>query len=218
MEPKGAPMIEFYCWPTPNGHKSTMFLEEVELEYTIHPVDISAGAEHRGIRDTQEVGLELIAASNGRVQRIVSSSLNRMILSPAGVNGCSTSLAASRARLSAIRSEEGLIDEMFGDSATRRLPMNRGRRVLRALQRTVDLPRAGVFAAPIAVLLNTITCVPVHAQQADVIEQKRLEAPIGHRQPRPRDLPPSVLKKGNNVSGPKALFDVGPDINICRGC
>ena len=36
-------MIEFYYWPTPNGHKSTMFLEEVELEYTIHPVYISAG-------------------------------------------------------------------------------------------------------------------------------------------------------------------------------
>jgi hypothetical protein len=25
-------------------------------------------------------------------------------------------------------------------------------------------------------------------------------------------------KKEDNVSGPKALFDVGPDINICRGC
>jgi hypothetical protein len=96
--------------------------------------------------------------------------------------------------------------------------MNRTRRVLRALHRTVGLPRAGVFAAWIAVLLNTITCVPVHAQQADVIEQKRFEAPIGHRQPRPRDLPPSVLQKENNLPGPKALFDVGPDINICRGC
>jgi hypothetical protein len=24
-------MIELYYWPTPNGHKITMFLEEVEL-------------------------------------------------------------------------------------------------------------------------------------------------------------------------------------------
>jgi hypothetical protein len=36
-------MIELYYWPTPNGHKITMFLEEAELPYRIYPVDISAG-------------------------------------------------------------------------------------------------------------------------------------------------------------------------------
>jgi GSH-dependent disulfide-bond oxidoreductase len=36
-------MIDLYYWPTPNGHKITMFLEEAELDYAIHPVDISAG-------------------------------------------------------------------------------------------------------------------------------------------------------------------------------
>ena len=36
-------MIDLYYWPTPNGHKITIFLEEAELEYRIHPVDISAG-------------------------------------------------------------------------------------------------------------------------------------------------------------------------------
>jgi GSH-dependent disulfide-bond oxidoreductase len=36
-------MIELYYWPTPNGHKVTMLLEEAELPYRIHPVDISAG-------------------------------------------------------------------------------------------------------------------------------------------------------------------------------
>jgi GST-like protein len=40
-------MIELYYWPTPNGHKITMFLEEAELEYTIHPVDISAGDQFK---------------------------------------------------------------------------------------------------------------------------------------------------------------------------
>ena len=39
-------MIELY-WPTPNGHKITMFLEEVELPYRIHPVDISAGDQFK---------------------------------------------------------------------------------------------------------------------------------------------------------------------------
>ncbi|KUO54276.1 MAG: glutathione S-transferase [Alphaproteobacteria bacterium BRH_c36] len=36
-------MIELYYWPTPNGHKITIFLEEAGLPYEIKPVDISAG-------------------------------------------------------------------------------------------------------------------------------------------------------------------------------
>jgi hypothetical protein len=40
-------MIELYYWPTPNGHKVTMFLEEAGLDYTIHPVDISAGDQFK---------------------------------------------------------------------------------------------------------------------------------------------------------------------------
>ena len=38
-------MIELYYWPTPNGHKITMFLEEAEVPYRIVPVDISSGAQ-----------------------------------------------------------------------------------------------------------------------------------------------------------------------------
>ena len=40
-------MIDLYYWPTPNGHKITMFLEEAELDYAIHPVDISAGDQFK---------------------------------------------------------------------------------------------------------------------------------------------------------------------------
>jgi GSH-dependent disulfide-bond oxidoreductase len=40
-------MIELYYWPTPNGHKITMFLEETGLDYTIRPVDISAGDQFK---------------------------------------------------------------------------------------------------------------------------------------------------------------------------
>jgi GST-like protein len=40
-------MIELYYWPTPNGHKITMFLEEAGLDYRIHPVDISAGDQFK---------------------------------------------------------------------------------------------------------------------------------------------------------------------------
>ena len=40
-------MIELYYWTTPNGHKVTMFLEEVELPYTIVPVNIGAGEQFK---------------------------------------------------------------------------------------------------------------------------------------------------------------------------
>lgn len=40
-------MIELYYWPTPNGHKITLFLEEAGLDYRIHPVDISAGDQFK---------------------------------------------------------------------------------------------------------------------------------------------------------------------------
>jgi len=36
-------MIELYYWPTPNGHKITMFLEETGTPYTIRPINIGKG-------------------------------------------------------------------------------------------------------------------------------------------------------------------------------
>ena len=38
-------MLDLHYWPTPNGHKVTLFLEEAGLEYRIHPVDIGKGAQ-----------------------------------------------------------------------------------------------------------------------------------------------------------------------------
>jgi len=38
-------MIELYYWPTPNGHKVTLFLEEAGLDYAIKPVDIGRGEQ-----------------------------------------------------------------------------------------------------------------------------------------------------------------------------
>jgi GST-like protein len=40
-------MIDLYYWPTPNGHKITMFLEETGLAYRIVPVDISSGDQFK---------------------------------------------------------------------------------------------------------------------------------------------------------------------------
>jgi GSH-dependent disulfide-bond oxidoreductase len=38
-------MIELHYWPTPNGHKITLFLEESGLPYTIEPVNIGRGQQ-----------------------------------------------------------------------------------------------------------------------------------------------------------------------------
>lgn len=38
-------MIDLHYWPTPNGHKITIFLEEAGLPYKLHPVDITKGEQ-----------------------------------------------------------------------------------------------------------------------------------------------------------------------------
>jgi len=40
-------MIDLYYWPTPNGHKVTLLLEETGLDYRIHPVNIGAGDQFK---------------------------------------------------------------------------------------------------------------------------------------------------------------------------
>jgi GSH-dependent disulfide-bond oxidoreductase len=58
-------MIEFYYWPTPNGHKITMLLEEGAVDYRICPVDISAGDQFKA---------EFLAISpNNRMPAIVDT-------------------------------------------------------------------------------------------------------------------------------------------------
>jgi GST-like protein len=38
-------MIDLYYWPTPNGHKITIFLEETGLEYNVVPINIRKGEQ-----------------------------------------------------------------------------------------------------------------------------------------------------------------------------
>ncbi|MGQ3887685.1 glutathione S-transferase N-terminal domain-containing protein [Legionella sp. CNM-1927-20] len=40
-------MIDLYYWPTPNGHKITIFLEECGLPYQIIPIDITKGDQFK---------------------------------------------------------------------------------------------------------------------------------------------------------------------------
>ena len=38
-------MIDFHFWPTPNGYKVSLFLEETGLPHTVKPVDIGKGEQ-----------------------------------------------------------------------------------------------------------------------------------------------------------------------------
>ena len=38
-------MIDFYYWPTPNGWKVSIMLEELGIDYRIIPVNISRGEQ-----------------------------------------------------------------------------------------------------------------------------------------------------------------------------
>jgi GSH-dependent disulfide-bond oxidoreductase len=40
-------MIDLYTWPTPNGHKIHIMLEECKLPYAVHAIDIGAGDQFK---------------------------------------------------------------------------------------------------------------------------------------------------------------------------
>ena len=56
-------MIDLYTWPTPNGHKAAIMLEECALEYRVHPVDIANGEQF----DPEYVAIN----PNGKIPAIV---------------------------------------------------------------------------------------------------------------------------------------------------
>ena len=58
-------MIELYYWPTPNGHKISIMLEECGLEYGVKPIDIGAGDQFA--RDFLEI------SPNNRMPAIVDT-------------------------------------------------------------------------------------------------------------------------------------------------
>jgi len=58
-------MIDLYSWPTPNGHKVHIMLEETGLPYNVHPVNIQTGDQFKP---------EFLAISpNNRIPAIVDS-------------------------------------------------------------------------------------------------------------------------------------------------
>src|ERR1700730_453730 len=47
QQPRGSAMLEVWTWPTPNGHKVHIALEELGLEYKVIPINIGAGDQFK---------------------------------------------------------------------------------------------------------------------------------------------------------------------------
>ena len=83
-------MIEVYSWPTPNGHKIHIMLEECGLAYRAHPINIGTGEQFKP---------EFLAISpNNKIPAIVD---------PDGPEGKSISLFESGAILLYLASKTG---------------------------------------------------------------------------------------------------------------
>jgi GST-like protein len=59
------PSLDLYYWTTPNGHKITIFLEELGLTYNLYPIDINKGDQF-----TPEF---LAISPNNRIPALVDS-------------------------------------------------------------------------------------------------------------------------------------------------
>ncbi|MCB1332135.1 MAG: glutathione S-transferase N-terminal domain-containing protein [Roseivivax sp.] len=85
--------IDFYFWPTPNGWKISIALEEFALPYTTHLVNIGAGDQHRP---------EFLAISpNNKMPAIVD---------PDGPDGAPVSIFESGAILLYLAEKHGKFD------------------------------------------------------------------------------------------------------------
>ena len=65
-------MIELYTWPTPNGRKISIALEELELEYRVHSVDITKGEQ----RDPKFLAI----SPNSKIPAVVDTENNRSLM------------------------------------------------------------------------------------------------------------------------------------------
>jgi GST-like protein len=83
-------MIDLYTWPTPNGHKIHIMLEETGLEYRIHPIDIGAGDQFKP-----------------EFMKISPNSKMPAMVDPQGPDGKSFALAESGAMLFYLASKTG---------------------------------------------------------------------------------------------------------------
>ena len=93
----------------------------------------------------------------------------------------------------------------------------KGHHVAPSLKRLRRISRDGILAAAIGSAILA-TALSSGALAQETIAQERDQAPIGHRQPRPQDLPGSVVREENHPNSSGYAFDKKLEDSICRGC
>jgi GSH-dependent disulfide-bond oxidoreductase len=68
---KVRPMIDLYTWSTPNGYKASIALEELGLDYKVHPIDIT--------KDEQFQPHFLKVSPNNRIPAIVDNETGQSV-------------------------------------------------------------------------------------------------------------------------------------------
>jgi GST-like protein len=69
-------MIELYTTSTPNGHKASCTLEELEIPYEVHPIDFSTGQQK------EEAFLQI--NPNGRIPAIIDRGADNLTIFESG--------------------------------------------------------------------------------------------------------------------------------------
>ncbi len=89
--------IQLYTWGTPNGRKISIALEEMQLDYEVHPIDIGKGEQH------QQAFLQI--SPGNKIPAIID---------PQGIDGKPVSIFESGAILLHLAHKTG---RFMGDSA-----------------------------------------------------------------------------------------------------
>src|SRR5262245_22597057 len=99
-------------------------------------------------------------------------------------------------------------------------PNDAGRKRPQATSRVAALVLLIATGLPLAALAQTSTQRPPASQTLDPQSMQpqggRMEAPIGHRQPRPQDLPENVQRDEGRRSAADEELD--KKLQICKGC
>ena len=82
-----------------------------------------------------------------------------------------------------------------------------------------SFPAAGLAQSNLPPQTDSPGTSPTRPNTQPIETQGRMQAPVGHRQPRVQDLPPSVLRKENGEGrGFNAEMELDEKLGICKGC
>ena len=82
-----------------------------------------------------------------------------------------------------------------------------------------SFPDAGLAQSNLPPQTDSRGTSPTLPNTQPIETQGRMQAPVGHRQPRVQDLPPSVLRKESGEGrGFNAEMELDQKLGICKGC